>query len=67
MSCQIIFIFCLLAVVNCHPDPIPGYEIEEPIFYDTFPDGFPTIDNFVGTIFFRLSKYLMKKPLKINL
>ena len=40
MSCQIIFIFCLLAVVNCHPDPIPGYEIEEPIFYDTFPDGF---------------------------
>ena len=23
-----------------HPDPIPGYEIEESIYYDTFPEGF---------------------------
>ena len=38
---KIILNFCLLAVVvNCHPDPIPGYEIEELIYYGNFPDGF---------------------------
>ena len=29
-----------IAIVKAHPDPIPGYEIEESIYYDTFPDGF---------------------------
>ena len=30
----------IIAIVKAHPDPIPGYEIEESIYYDTFPDGF---------------------------
>ena len=33
----------------------------------TWIDGLPTIDNFVGTIFFRFSKYLKKNPLKFYL
>ena len=23
-----------------HPKPVPGYNIEEPLYYDTFPEGF---------------------------
>ena len=23
-----------------HPDPLPGYKIEEPLLYDTFPEDF---------------------------
>jgi len=29
-----------LAFVRTHPDPVPGYNIEEPLYYDTFPEGF---------------------------
>ena len=29
-----------LAFVRSHPDPVPGYNIEEPLYYDTFPEGF---------------------------
>ena len=29
-----------LAFVHTHPDPVPGYNIEEPLYYDTFPEGF---------------------------
>ena len=33
----------------------------------TWIDGLPTIDDFVGTIFFQFSKYFKKKPLKLYL
>ena len=26
--------------INAHPDPVRGYDIEEPLLYDTFPDDF---------------------------
>ena len=31
---------CTLLCINAHPDPISGYVIEEPIYYDTFPEDF---------------------------
>ena len=31
---------CISVQTNAHPDPVPGYTIEEPICYDTFPKDF---------------------------
>ena len=31
----------ILAILTFgHPDPFPGYEIEEPLLYDIFPEDF---------------------------
>ena len=41
---SISFFFGLLSIVVVleaqHPKPVPGYSIEEPLYYDTFPEGF---------------------------
>ena len=42
---SISFFFGLLSIVVVvvkaqHPKPVPGYNIEEPLYYDTFPEGF---------------------------
>ena len=38
----IIFVLsvCITLHTNAHPDPISGYTIEEPIYFDTFPEDF---------------------------
>ena len=36
----LILLIALFVVIECHPDPVPGYDNEEPIYYGTFPDGF---------------------------
>ena len=35
-----ILLIAIFVVTECHPDPVPGYNNEEPIYYGTFPDGF---------------------------
>lgn len=30
---------CMLGAL-AHPEPVPGYDIEEPLIYGTFPEGF---------------------------
>ena len=37
---KFIFLCVLICFVQSHPDPVPGYNIEEPLYYDTFPDDF---------------------------
>ena len=37
---KIFFLGVLICFVQSHPDPVPGYNIEEPLYYDTFPDDF---------------------------
>ena len=37
---KILFLGVLICFVQSHPDPVPGYNIEEPLYYDTFPDDF---------------------------
>ena len=37
---KIFFLCVLICFVQSHPDPVPGYNIEEPLYYDTFPDDF---------------------------
>ena len=37
---KFIFLCVLICFVQSHPDPVPGYTIEEPLYYDTFPDDF---------------------------
>ena len=37
---KILFLCVLIYFVQSHPDPVPGYNIEEPLYYDTFPDDF---------------------------
>ena len=61
---KIIFLSVLICFVQSHPDPVPGYNIEEPLYYDTFPDDFlwgtataayQVINELIGT-----QKYISK-------
>ena len=40
MATAFFILSLLLAVVSADSDPFPGYDIEEPLLYDKFPDDF---------------------------
>ena len=62
---KILFLGVLIYFVQSHPDPVPGYNIEEPLYYDTFPDDFlwgtataayQVINELIGTQNYSTSK-----------
>ena len=65
---SISFFFGLLSIAVIleaqHPKPVPGYNIEEPLYYDTFPEGFmwgaATAAYQVQIVFFKINFLFLK-------
>lgn len=37
---KLLYVASLVFLVSAHPEQNPGFEYEEPLLYDTFPEGF---------------------------